>query len=414
MAPSERYPVIIDLAEGHPHFIARDALAESLASDIFRSRCIEVEFPSPANSFRYRLLASTTVGYIPFGSGLLIRIQPKVGIHNIFRMLEVAYRLKSFQWRDGLVDVSDLADIFERLASILARRVLDRGRKGLHRSYVETRDDLQLIRGRVDTRETSLSLLKGVLAVRCEFEEHTSDIDDNRILLYTLSLLSRMSMRRIDVRKEVNGARRLLQGAASLRVVGASECVHRVYNRLNEDYRPLHALCRFFLHHTGPALSSGKKSLIPFTVEMPGLFELFVSEWLKTKVPPNILVRSQHKAVLDSAGSLFFRVDIALFDRSSDRCIAVLDTKYKSAEIPSESDIQQIVAYAVKMGASNGYLIYPSSTTRKIDLQVGTVRVRSIVFALSGDLDMAGDIFITSLFGVADLLTAPTGFMSAG
>lgn len=406
MGPSERYPTIIDLAEGQPHLIARDALSESLASDIFRSHRIDVEFPSPANSFQYRLLASTTVGYIPFGSRLLIRIQPKVGIQNIFRMLEVAYRLKSFQWRDGLVNVSDLADLFERLASILARRVLDRGRKGLYRGYVETRDDLQLVRGRIDARETSLSLLKGVLAVTCEFEEHTSDIDDNRILLYTLTVLARMSLGRIEVRREVNGARRLLQGAASLRVVDASECIHRVYNRLNEDYRPLHALCRFVLQHTGPALSPGKKPLIPFTVEMPGLFELFVSEWLKTKVPPNILVRSQHKVVLDSAGSLFFRVDIALFDRSSDVCVAVLDTKYKSAEFPAESDIQQIVAYAVKMGASNGLLIYPSSTTRNIDLQVGTVRVRSIVFALGGDLDLAGDVFIASLFGQADLLKA--------
>ena len=50
-------------------------------------------------------------------------------VENIFRMLEYAYNVP-FKQTDELVECETLEDYFERLASVLAKRVLDRGRRG--------------------------------------------------------------------------------------------------------------------------------------------------------------------------------------------------------------------------------------------------------------------------------------------
>ena len=51
----------------------------------------------------------------------------------------------------------------------------------------------------------------------------------------------------------------------------------RLYHRLNQDYQPMHGLCRFFLEHSGPTHQDGDSAMIPFVVHMPALFEKFVA-----------------------------------------------------------------------------------------------------------------------------------------
>jgi hypothetical protein len=69
-------------------------------------------------------------------------------------------------------------------------------------------------------------------------------------------------------------------------------------------------------------------------------------------------IRAQH---FDAVGpDLSFRIDLVLRDRISGQALAVIDVKYKLDDKPSESNIQQVVAYAVELGVSRGHLIYHS------------------------------------------------------
>jgi 5-methylcytosine-specific restriction enzyme subunit McrC len=162
----------------------------------------------------------------------------------------------------------------------------------------------------------------------------------------------------------------------------------------------MHGICRFFLENAGPGINHGEHHMIPFTVNMPNLFESFVAEWIHANEPRQCSTKSQHRAVLDENGRLHFQIDIVLFDAIDGCPRAVLDTKYKSSDLPSEQDIQQIVAYAVAMGVSEAYLIYPSVISEPVDLWVGPIRpihVRSLVFDLSGDLEEAGQTLLKKL-----------------
>ncbi len=50
--------------------------------------------------------------------------------------------------------------------------------------------------------------------------------------------------------------------------VGPDSCDGRTYNRLNADYEPMHALCRFFLNNSGPTHERGDRPMLPFLVNM--------------------------------------------------------------------------------------------------------------------------------------------------
>lgn len=385
---------IIELQEGEPKYLPSSSLNESLARAIYSSKKFGFEYPTPANNHQFTIVSPNLVGQVPVGKECLIRIAPKVPIHNLFLMLEVAYNLRSFQLLPGVVQLNSLQDIIERLASILAKRVNDRARKGLYRDYLNEHDDMPFVRGRIDIQRTSRSMMSGAATVHCHFQDHTADLVENQILLWTLQGISRLRIARAEVASQIRRACRALSGVVSLRHCSASECVNRFYHRLNSDYRPLHGICRFFLENIGPGIDKGEYEAIPFCVDMPMLFESFVAEWLKANAPVNSLVGTQYVSRLNANAELSFRIDIVLRQRETNRVIGILDTKYKGADTPEESDIQQVVAYALEMGTDKAFLVYPTSRIRPFQAKVGHVIVKSMSFDLSARLDQEGPRFL--------------------
>jgi len=133
---------------------------------------------------------------------------------------------------------------------------------------------------------------------------------------------------------------------------------------------------------------------------MPILFESFVAKWLHANLPAGIVLETQYKADLDEDGMFVFRIDLVLIDVASDRVLAVLDTKYKRKERPDVADIQQIVAYAVRMNTQKAILIYPSTDTQLVNLTVGEVNLCSLIFDIGVDPDEAGRSFLEKLMAV--------------
>ena len=139
-----------------------------------------MEFPSPKTAGAWRLTSQGWVGYIPLSPDLGIALRPKVGLSNLFRMLEYAYRLESFRFLDDMFESSSLTEFYERLARVLARRVLDRARKGLYRAYLGREERLPYVRGRLDARRLAQSPWRTDLP--CAYQERTADVEDNQIL----------------------------------------------------------------------------------------------------------------------------------------------------------------------------------------------------------------------------------------
>jgi 5-methylcytosine-specific restriction enzyme subunit McrC len=380
---------VIELNEEEPRFVPAGTLAESQALELHRNygKQIEVSFPGPVLGSHYRLRPHGYVGWFPLNGGLQVHVRPKVPVRNLFGMLEWAYRFQGLCLWDEGIRTETVGDLFEFLAATLSRRIIDRVHQGLWRDFEEREDILPCVRGRVLATPTN-RVDRPIL--RCRFAEQTADLADNRILAWTLFALRRYPFQRDQVRRLVHRAFFLLAGAVDPVPVLPEDCAGRTYHRLNQDYRLLHALCRLFLEQSGPAVGPGNREFMGFAVHMPSLFETFVGEWLKAHLRPEWEIDVQRRVPLEGSERLAFQIDLTLRERDSGKHLAVLDTKYKREQRPEEGDIQQVVAYAVRMGAEKAYLIYPHSGIRPSILSVGSVKVGMHAFDLGLDLEQAG------------------------
>jgi 5-methylcytosine-specific restriction enzyme subunit McrC len=356
---------------------------------------VAVDFPSPKTDHRWELTAQGWVGYIPLSPELGLSLQPKVSLEGLFRMLEYAYRLESFHFLDDLVDVESLEEFYERLANVLAKRVLDRSRQGFYRAYLPESEELPYVRGRLDIRR--LMEKPWSAKIHCHYEEHTADVEENQILAWTLRRIARSGMCSRRVQPTVRRAYRSLHGLASMQPFSPQDCVGRAYTRLNDDYHPMHALCRFFLEHSGPSHEVGDRTIMPFLVNMARLFELFVAEWLRAHLPEELMLSVQEKVSLGKAETIDFNIDLVLSDGLTGEPVCVLDTKYKKGDGPKPSDIAQVVTYAEMKDCQRAMLIYPVPLSSSLDHQVGRIQVQSLTFQLHGDLEENGQIFLKKL-----------------
>jgi 5-methylcytosine-specific restriction enzyme subunit McrC len=146
---------------------------------------------------------------------------------------------------------------------------------------------------------------------------------------------------------------------------------------------------------------------MPFLVNMARLFELFVAEWLKAHLPEHLTVKMQERVDISPDGSLHFDIDLVLYDAVSGQAICVLDTKYKLNDQPNPGDIAQIVAYCEAKGCREAVLIYPMALVERFDVCIGGIRIRSISFCLTGDIETAENDFLDDLMSFFSVSRSP-------
>ncbi len=387
----------IELVEFEPLKIPIDALSYDIGQYLWRNYKpqIDIEFPSPKTDNCWELTSQGWVGCIPVNDKLRIILKPKVNkIDNIFRMLEYAYALKSFKYLDGCYDCSNIEEFYDRLAHLVSMQILRRGRKGFYRGYVAQEAKLPFVTGQINIRNRIKKPWDP--QIECKYQEHTADLEDNQILAWTLYIIARSGFCSDRTIPSVNKAFRELQSLTNLRNFNGQVCVRRLYNRLNDDYQPMHLLCRFFLDHTGPVLDSGEERMLPFLVSMDNLFELFVAEWLKIHLPKEYYLKSQENIEISDDGLVHFTIDLVLYDNNSNP-VCVLDTKYKVSKTPYSGDIMQASAYALSKGCKDAYLIYPEPISRALLSKIGDIRVSCLSFDIRSDLEISGQKFLKEL-----------------
>jgi len=385
---------LIELTEYKRCSLGADLLSDAEGEELWRSfgSRISVEFPSPKTKGQWELTSQGWVGLVPLNDRLRLQLLPRIPLQNLFAMWEYAYKLDETRL-PGLVDSDSIEDFYSRLAGVLAKRILLRLRKGIYKSYRGEADELGYVRGALDFRDRMKAPWKPSLL--CDFEEHTPDIVDNQILAWTLFSIARSGLCRSDSLGLVQSAYRRIASSVSLEPHGAEACSDRLYDRLNEDYQPLHALCSFFLAHSGPHYLAGKNRMIPFLFEMPRLYEMFVAEWLLAHKSEGLNFEPHCRVTPDGENGMTFDIDIVLRD-ASEVPLCVLDTKYKT-DAPSTQDVYQVVTYALSMGCEQAFLVYPMELSSPLDISIGPaspIRVTAVGFDISGDLGASGARFL--------------------
>lgn len=397
---------VIELAEYQEVSVPAGLLTSEDADVLYARFSTElwVEEPSRRHPGEWVLRSNGFVGFIPVSERLALRLIPKVPLHTLFGMLEWAYRLDP-TWLGGLYEAASVDEFYERLAMVLARRVLGRARRGLYRRYVGRTDRLGYVCGAIDLREHTRRPWSPTL--QCDFEEHSADVPENQILAWTLATVARSGLCSERVRPTVRRAFHAVDGGVTPTPIRASQCLLKSYDRLCEDYRPMHALCRFFLEHAGAAHSRGGDMMLPFVIRMDVLFEKFVAAWLTGHLPPHLELAEQESLRVGQRDDLEFRIDLVVRDARSRTALLILDTKYKVPDSPALADIAQVVTYAEGKRCSQSALVYPAPLARPVRERVGDIWVQSLTFDLAGGLNVAGQTLLREVVAMANRASSP-------
>lgn len=385
----------ITLPEYDTKSYSPDDLPDDLGEHILENYESEVETdpPSLKTDGNWEFTNQGYAGRLALPEDWSLQLEPKAKLQNIFGMMECAYDLDSARFLSGAYDAGSIQDFFDKVVSILAGNVIKRSNQGFHQEYIEKEEESQFARGKIDIQKTVQKPWKP--EVHTKYRELTADIEDNRILLWTLfSTLDNDGLED----ETLSTARRAigeLKNVAEIQEYTVRDCIGREYRRLNSDYEFMHSLCRLILDNSGPTRETGEYQMKPFIVEMPTLYERFTARWLKQNTEPEYRVESQKSVPLDEKTGLSFDIDIVVY--RDDEVVAVADTKYKIPKSPGMDDVSQIVSYAERMDTENAFLMYPESLSTEFDFTVGDIRIQDLQFRVDGDLDTNGRRFRDSL-----------------
>lgn len=141
----------------------------------------------------------------------------QIPILNVYYMLCYAWDFALHRDATKLGDAGKLTTVQDLLGRVLAAGTNQLVRRGLDRGYVERREDLAGIRGKLAVSETAKRALRARGRAACDFEELSADILPNRILRSSLDSLRRLGAQ-LDpaVRRDVVSAYHRLGGVSAV------------------------------------------------------------------------------------------------------------------------------------------------------------------------------------------------------
>jgi 5-methylcytosine-specific restriction enzyme subunit McrC len=324
----------------------------------------QVEIAHTGREGVYKLTARDYVGRISLPGGGLLVIRPKVGVGNLFYMLCADAALADFHPPPtGLQEDREIVPfVLAALLSAAEKAVAG----GLYRDYSRREERLPYVRGRILLGEQARH---GWLHHKhsCSYADHTADTPENRVLAATLRLMPALLKghpEEVHLAARARGLCTFFNDVTPIQRAEAVALLPRLrVHRLNATYGPALALCGLVLRGLTLNEQAGVHPYASFLVQMPRLFESFLTKRLSRLLPQyGLRVVAQRHDYLDEERKVGIRPDILVFAGRERDPRLVLDAKYKRSDGPDADpnrDLYQVNAYLDRYSLQSGVLVYP-------------------------------------------------------
>ncbi|MEU2038272.1 McrC family protein [Nocardia niwae] len=331
---------IVDLAPGE-----FDALAETNFVSV-----------SSSPGGRYKIKPGKKVGSIKVGA-VQIDVRPK--ITELRRLLFfIGYCSNPKIWRDEVVHLDKADSLYPAVSESFVRLASRALEGGLLQGYRTKAETLQLVRGRIDFNDQIVRRHGLPLPVACEYDDFTTDIAENRIVLAAAAALNALPQVSVEARHKLGRIRYQMNDVALPQRNIARPVWHPT--RLNARYHDVLRLSEVILDNSSFDQRRGKLAVTGFMFDMWKIYEDFVTSALTMAMRRHGgRAVTQARIWMDEAETILMKPDLVWYD-TSDRPVAVVDAKYK-VERPKrfpEADIYQMLAYCSTLGLEEGHLIY--------------------------------------------------------
>jgi 5-methylcytosine-specific restriction enzyme subunit McrC len=304
-------------------------------------------------------------------------------IHNhILWWLGYCRRIKFSNYQSTLGNSK--GDFFEVLIYQFSKYTLKLFQNSLYQSYEEMNSELSFMKGRLNTSEyINSNLCKGLWhKLNCTFDSFVFDNEFNRIIKFVTKMLFNVTTLQ-ENRKKLREILFILDEVTDEKA-SALQCARLKFNPLFQDFEIVRDYCQMFLTNSIQFPYKNDFKLFAFLLPMEYVFEDFVFGFMDKELP-TITVKDQKKGIyLDEDKRFGLRPDL-LIQRYGKSLIA--DTKYKVVFSNdddkkcgvSQTDLYQMLAYAVRFNVKDIILFYPSTIKKVKSEPVIDLRIKDML-----------------------------------
>ena len=311
--------------------------------------------------------ARNYVGVLQTKSGLTIEILPKIADKNDTKrskavLIKMLRTLKNFPFKS-----SNLANLktqnlplLEIFISMFLCELETLVKKGIKSDYITLEDNLKFLKGKLNINEQIKRNSVHKERFYVGYSEFLNDIKINQIIKTTLTFLYKKS----NLNKNQQKIRELLFIFDEVSTCNDYKNFFTSYtiNRQVKHYEQTLLWCKIFL--LGDTFTPHKGDDLAFALlfDMNALFESYVGNFIKKKLPGTIL-QHQEKYLIEKPRKFRLKPDIFLEGKF------IADTKWKIIRQDinesekkykiSQADLYQLYAYGKKYECGKLYLIYP-------------------------------------------------------
>ncbi len=302
------------------------------------------------------------IGHFRMPSGRSVAVTPKIETASVIRMLAYVFSDDHRTLlRHEQVNFATDRLLFEPLVELFNSLVSARSRRGLVQDYVRREENLGSFKGALNVPAHLQENVGRDNRVHCRFFEQTVDVPDNRLVKTTIFHLVQFGGWTETTAQAL--LRNLHQfDAVTLERIPQRLNENRHYHRLNDDYRPIHELCRMFLSCMTISEDVGKFAFRGFLLDMNVLFEEFVQKAFEKTLGRGAMrpeIQRPRKLSLNPVAP-DMRPDVVVRER--DAVVVIADAKYKRDEGgPRNPDIYQVITYGTVLRCDCVFLVYPAT-----------------------------------------------------
>ncbi len=251
-------------------------------------------------------------------------------IKNIYYMLSYAFtNLKQGDYAN--IDKEDFDNIHDLFAAILSKGISRQLKQGLYKEYFNKKEDVAVVRGKIDIQGTIKNKLNRRKNLTCEYDELSENNLLNQILKTTVMLLLRHKDVKPQYKDDMKKQILFFSNVDNIDPNTIRWSTIR-FQRNNNTYRMLISICQLILEGMLLTTDSGEYKLASFLDEqrMSRLYEKFILEYYKKECPQVHATASHISWAIDDGVGIMLPVMKSDIMLTKENEVLIIEAKYYS------------------------------------------------------------------------------------
>ena len=265
-------------------------------------------------------------------------------IKNIYYMLSYAFTTLNQGGYEN-VATEQFDNLHNLFAAILAKGIGRQLKQGLYREYENRKEDLNVVRGKIDMPGTIRNKIAKTDKLTCEYDELSENNLLNQILKTTVMLLLRHTRVEEEYKTDLKKEMLFFSGVDTVDPLLIRWSAIR-FQRNNNTYRMLISLCQLILEGMLMTTETGEYKLAEFIDEqrMCRLYEKFILEYYAKECPQVKATASQIPWALDDGVGTYLPVMQSDIMLTQGKRVLIIDAKYYTHTLQTQYDKSSVIS----------------------------------------------------------------------